>query len=109
MEKIKKGTLNQYVTNHNTCYLSGQRGKIIMPVIMDTFILRMCGTDSFLGEGGKFILIDKWSNPESIVQRPTHMMIGELKLNKAIHLTSEPVRSIKVGRNVGRQMLAGVI
>ena len=49
LAKLKAGTLNQYVTDYNTCYLTGQHGKIIMPLIIDTFILRLCGIYSYLG------------------------------------------------------------
>ena len=37
LAKLKARTLKQYVTDYNTCYLTGQHGKII------TFILRLCG------------------------------------------------------------------
>ena len=39
IDKLKVGSLNQYVTDDNTCYLSGQKGKLIMPIMMDTFII----------------------------------------------------------------------
>ena len=50
LAKIRAGTLNQYVTKYNTCYLSDQQGKIIMPTIIDTFILRLCGINSYMAE-----------------------------------------------------------
>jgi hypothetical protein len=56
IDKLKVGSLNQYVTDDNTCYLSGQRGKLIMPIMMDTFILRMCGKDNYMGEGRKLTM-----------------------------------------------------
>ena len=107
LAKLRAGTLNQYVTDYNTCYLTGQHGKIIMPVIIDTFILRLCGIYSYLGEGKKLIIISRWDNKYSIVQKPTHVLIGDLKLKEVLHLTEEGIRSIKVIRNVGRQMIAG--
>ena len=69
LAKLKAGTLNQYVTDYNTCYLTGQHGKIIMPVIIDTFILRLCGIYSYLGEDKKLIMISQWDNKYSIVQK----------------------------------------
>ena len=107
LAKLKAGTLNQYVTDYNTCYLTGQHGKIIMPVIIDTFILRLCGIYSYLGEDKKLIIISQWDNKYSIVQKPTHILIGDLKLNEVVHLTEQGVRSVKVIRNLGRQMVAG--
>ena len=107
LAKLKAGTLNQYVTDYNTCYLTGQHGKIIMPVIIDTFILRLRGIYNYLGEGKKLIIISRWDNKHSIVQKPTHILIGDLKLKEVLHLTEEGIRSIKVVRNLGRQMIAG--
>ena len=99
--------MNQYVTDYNTCYLKGQHGKIIMPVIIDSFILRLCGIDNYLGEDKKLIMISQWDNKYSIVQKPTHMLTGDLKLNEVVHLTEQEVRSVKVIRNVGRHMVLG--
>ena len=107
LAKLKAGTLNQYVTDYNTCYLTGQHGKIIMPVIIDTFILRLCGIYSYLGEDKKLIIISQWDNKYSIVQKPTHILIGDLKLNEVVHLTEQVVCSVKVIRNCNRQMVAG--
>ena len=107
LAKLKAGTLNQYVTDYNTCYLTGQHGKIIMPVIIDTFILRICGIYSYLCEGKKLIIISQWDNKYSIVQKPTDILIGDLKMNEVVHLTEQGVRSVKVIRNLGRQMVAG--
>ena len=107
LAKLKAGTLNQYVTDYNTCYLTGQHGKIIMPVIIDTFILRRCGIYNYIGEGKKLIIISRWDNKYSIVQKPMHILIGDLKLKKVLHLTEEGIRSMKVVRNIGRQMIAG--
>jgi hypothetical protein len=106
LEKLKAGTLNQYVTDYNTCYLTGQRGKIIMPVIIDTFILRLCGIYSYLGEDKKLIMISQWDNMYSIVQKPTHILIGDLKMNEAVHLTEQLVYAIKVIRNCNRLLVA---
>ena len=107
LEKLKAGTLNQYVTDYNTCYLTGQSGKIIMPVIIDTFILRLCGIYSYLGEDKKLIMISQWDNMYSIVQKPTHILIGDLKMNEAVHLTEQLVYAIKVIRNCNRLLVAG--
>ena len=107
LAKLRAGTLNQYVTDYNTCYLTGQHGKIIMPVIIDTFILRLCGINSFIGEDKKLIIISQWDNKYSILQKPTHILTGDLKLNEAVHLTEQEVRSIKVIRTLGRIMVAG--
>ena len=107
LAKLKAGTLNQYVTDCNTCYLTGQHGKIIMPVIIDTFILRLCGINSYFGEDKKLIIISQWDNEYGILQKPTHILTGDLKLNKVVHLTEQVVCSVKVIRNVGRQMVAG--
>jgi hypothetical protein len=74
LAKLKTGTLNQYVTDCNTCYLTGQHGKIIMPVIIDTLILRYCGINSYIGEDKKLIMISQWDNEYSIVQKPTHVL-----------------------------------
>ena len=107
LAKLRAGTLNQYVTDYNTCYLTGQHGKIIMPVIIDTFILRLCGIYSYLGEGKKLIIISQWDNEYSIVQRATHVLIGDLKINQVVHLTEQEAGSVKVIRNLGRQMVVG--
>ena len=107
LAKLKAGTLNQYVTDYNTCYLTGQHGKIIMPVIIDTFILRLCGINSYIGEGKKLIIISRWDNKYSIVQKPTHILIGDLKLNETLHLTEQEICGAKVIRNRGRVMVAG--
>jgi hypothetical protein len=107
LEKLRAGTLNQYVTDYNTCYLTGQCGKIIMPVIIDTFILRLCGIYSYLGEDKKLIMISQWDNMYSIVQKPTHILIGDLKMNEAVHLTEQLVSSVKVIRNCNRLLVAG--
>ena len=53
------------------------------------------------------IIISQWDNKYSIVQKPTHMLTGDLKLNEVVHLTEQEVRSVKVIRNVGRHMVAG--
>ena len=108
LAKIRAGTLNQYVTKHNTCYLSGQQGKIIMPIIIDTFILRLCGIDTYNAEKRHLIMIDKWSEESSIVQKPTHVWTGEMKLNRVVHLEAREISDTKVVRNIGRQMVAGV-
>ena len=107
LAKLKAGTLNQYVTNYNTCYLTGQHGKIIMPVIIDTFILRLCGIYSYLGEDKKLIMISQWDNIYSIVQKPTHILIGDLKVNDVVHLTEQLICSMKAIRNCNRLMVAG--
>ena len=107
LAKLKAGTLNQYVTDYNTCYLTGQHGKIIMPDIIDTFILRLCGIESYMGEDNKLFIISQWDNKHSIVQKPTHILTGDIKMNQVMHLTEQEVRSVKVIRNVGRQMIAG--
>ena len=107
LAKLKAGTLNEYITDYNTCYLTGQHGKIIMPVIIDSFILGLCGIYSYLGEDKKLIMISQWDNKHSIVRRATHILIGDLKMNQVVHLTEQAVRSVKVIRNLGRQMVAG--
>ena len=63
--------------------------------------------NNYLGEGKKLIIISRWDNKQSIVQTPTHILIGDLKLKEVLHLTEEGIRSIKVVRNLGRQMIAG--
>ena len=78
-----------------------------MPVIIDSFVLRLCGIDSYLTEDKKLIIISQWDNKYSIVQKPTHVLIGDLKLKEVLHLTEQEVRSVKVIRNLGRQMVAG--
>ena len=66
LAKIRAGTLNEYVTKYDTCYLTGQHGKIIMPIIIDTFVLRLCGIDSYTAEGRRLIMVDKWSDESGI-------------------------------------------
>ena len=78
-----------------------------MPVIIDTFILRLCGIYSYLGEGKKLVIISRWDNEHSIVQKPMYILIGDLKLKEVVHLTEEGIRSMKVVKNFGRQMIAG--
>ena len=107
LAKLRAGTLNQYVTDCNTCYLTGQHGKIIIPLIIDTLILRLCGINSYLSEDKKLIIISRWDNKYSIVQKPTHILVGDLKLNEVVHLTEQVVLSVKVIRNCGRIMVAG--
>jgi hypothetical protein len=107
LAKLKAGTLNEYVTDYNTCYLTGQHGKIIMPEIIDTFILRLCGIESYMGEDKKLLIISQWDDKHSIVQKPTHILTGDIKMNQVMHMTEQEVRSVKVIRNVGRQMIAG--
>jgi hypothetical protein len=107
LAKLKAGTLNQFVTDYNTCYLTGQRGKIVMPVIIDTCILGLCGTDWYVTEDKKLIIISQWDNKYSIVQKPRHVLTGDLKLNKVVHLTEQVVRSVIVIRSLGRVMVAG--
>ena len=89
LAKLKAGTLNEYVTDYNTCYLTGQHGKIIMPVIIDTFILRLCGIYSYMSEDKKLIMISQCDNKYSVVQKPTHVLIGDLKLKEVLHLTEK--------------------
>jgi hypothetical protein len=78
-----------------------------MPVIIDTFILRRCGIDWYVGEDKKLIIISQWDNKYSILQKPTHILTGDLKLNEVVHLTEQVVRSVKVIRTVGRVLVAG--
>ena len=106
LAKIRAGTLNQYVTKYNTCYLSDQQGKIIMPTIIDTFILRLCGINSYMAEDRHLIMIDKWTAESGIVQRPTHIRIGEIKMHGVVHLEPQEISDTKMTRNVGRQMIA---
>lgn len=108
LAKLRAGTLNQYVTGHNTCYLTGQQGKIIMPIIVDTFVLRLCGIESYLGEDRQLMIVSKWSNEGRILQRPTHILVGEVKLNRVVHLIEQTVHDVRVVRNVGRHLIAGV-
>ena len=42
------------------------------------------------------------------MQKPTHVLIGDIKMNQVVHLTEREVRSVKVIRNLGRQMVAGL-
>ena len=78
-----------------------------MPVIIDTFILGLCGICSYIGEDKKLIMISRWDKKYSIVQKPTHVLVGDLKLKEVLHLTEQEVCSAKVIRNCNRQMIAG--
>ena len=60
-----------------------------------------------MSEDKKLIIISQWDNKHSIVQKPTHVLIGDLKLKEVLHLTEQEVCSAKVIRNCNRQMIAG--
>jgi hypothetical protein len=65
--------------------------------------------DSYMAKKRHLIMIDKWSEESGIVQKPTHVRTGEIKLHGVVHLEAREISDTKVNRNVGRQMVAGVI
>jgi hypothetical protein len=108
LSELRNGKINDYVTKENTCYASGQRGKLILPVIMDSFILRMCGIDTYVTSSGELMMIDEWSiDDTTTIERPLSLKSAEFCSNRPLHLTSNDTTSVQVLRNVGRLMIAG--
>jgi hypothetical protein len=59
-----------------------------------------------MAEDRHLIMIDKWTEESGIVQRPTHIRIGEIKMHGVVHLEPREISDTKMTRNVGRQTIA---
>ena len=108
LAKLAQGKLSEYVTDKNTCYITGQKGGMIMPIIIDAFILRRSGFDTYVNDSCELVLISRWIK-NGIVSRPSKMLATELKLGSVLHFNERDIDESQVLRNAGRQIIAGVI
>ena len=107
LDKLARGELNEYVTDKNTCYITGQKGGMIMPMIMDTVILRMSGVDTYINDNHEIVIVSEWIK-NGIVSRPSKMLASEIKVGGVFHFNERVIDGSKVLRNGGRHMVAGV-
>ena len=108
LAKLAQGKLSEYVTDKNTCYITGQKGGMIMPIIIDAFILRMSGFDTYVNDSCELVMISRWIR-YGIVSRPSKMLAAQLKVGDVLHFNERDIDGSQVLRNSGRQMVAGVI
>jgi hypothetical protein len=81
---------------------------MIMPIIIDSFILRRSGFDTYVNDSCELVMISRWIK-NGIVSRPSKMLAAKLKLGGVLHFNERDIDGSQVLRNSGRQMVAGVI
>lgn len=87
VDKIETCELKNYVSESNTCYLSGQTGKIEMPTCMDTIILQLCGIQTYVSESGRLIMPTGWRNMGSMISKLSEYKESTSIGSPLLHLT----------------------
>ena len=95
-DKLKAGMLNGYVSHENTCYMSGQVGKMRLPICMDTFILKMCGITTYINSRGQLLIFDKWSSDANILHRPVSVLISDPVMKEVVHMERSKSHEMEV-------------